>query len=163
MTSNGTTSVHGRTTAPILAVISTVVFCLSTTATLIGARYVLRNLIATPLRKELPRTARDIHEWRWEESGLTGQDYLYLLKARITEQEFQGYVDKLGMTPHTSSRQYQHGFHPHWHPVVLSLAKDIDWWTPSKSTQATYVLDGGDWWTYAKYENGYVYVVSLNI
>lgn len=115
-------------------------------------------LTTTPLRRALPASAQDIHEWSQDEGGELAQDYAYLLKAKITRDEFYKYVNKIDLTLHTSSRQYSCGFYPSW-----SSSKALDWWAPSEDLQDTYVREADCSWTYAKYEDGYIYVVSFNI
>ncbi len=107
--------------------------------------------------------AGEIHEWQWSEGGLTGQDYVYILSAKITEQQFLEYVDRLDMTPHTPEREYSPGFALYWYPHELHSNEALEWWTPSRDDDGVYVYDGRSWWDYAKWENGYIYVVSYNI
>ena len=111
------------------------------------------------LRKALPRTAEDVHEWAWEDGFLP--DYSYMLKARISEQEFKEYVEYFGLTPHSPDRQYSEDDHNlSWRPCGLF---DEDWWDVSDTLDAnTFVSEGQTTWTYAKYENGYIYVKSLD-
>ena len=54
-------------------------------------------LIQSPYRKGLPDTASDIREHR---SGVV--DFTYLLRARITEVEFEAYAKGLGIVLKTS-------------------------------------------------------------
>lgn len=88
---------------------------------------------------------------------------MYLLRAKITEDEFYTYVNKLNLTPHTSTREYGYGFILNWHPHEHLTDDQLDWWTPTENFDSTYVYDGGSWWRYAKYEDGYIFVVSFNI
>ncbi len=115
-------------------------------------------LTTPPLRRALPASAQDIHEWSRDEGGELAQDYSYLLKAKITRDEFYQYVNKFNMTLYTPTQQYSCGFYPGW-----SSSKKPDWWTPSEDLQGTYVRAENCAWTYAKYEDGYIYVVSFNI
>jgi hypothetical protein len=118
------------------------------------------RLTISPLRRALPTTATEVQEWQWTEEGLLAQDYAYQLKAKITEQEFLEYIHKLELTPHTPERKYGLGFVLSW---GIFDSPQRAWWDPSPDTTNTYVYDGGSWWTYAKWENGYIYVVSYNI
>jgi hypothetical protein len=131
--------------------------------TYLGGRALIQSVLASPLRKGLPPTATQIREWRWSEGGLTGQDYTYLLRAKITKQEFLDYVDRFDMAPHTPEREYSYGFVLTWHPYTQHSYEALEWWTPSESSNGTYVHDGGSWWQYAKWENGYIYIVSCSI
>jgi hypothetical protein len=139
-----------------LTVMSLILACL-------GGRALIQHIFASPLRKGLPTTATQIREWRWSEGGLTGQDYVYLLRAKITQQEFLDYVDKFDMTPHTPERGYSRGFVLDWHPHTQHSDEALEWWTPSPNFDNTYAHDGGSWWRYAKWENGYIYLVSCSI
>ena len=130
-------------------------------------REIVRDVTMSPLRKALPPAAQDIHEWSWDEGGLLAQDYDYVLKAKITQDEFDQYVRDLGLSPHTPTRQYSGGFQPDWDLSWLWRLDNNgvrpDWWSPSTDVSGTYVYDGGSLWTYAKYEDGYLYLVSYNI
>jgi len=141
-----------------LAIGCALIGCVGLLAIGLGLRQVAISLTTTPLRKALPASARDIHEWSGGEEGILAQDYMYLLKARITPDEFDAYVNRFGMTPHTPNRSYQYGFQPGWR-----IGQELEWWDPSDDVSNTYVLDHSSAWTYAKYENGYLYVVSYNI
>ncbi len=109
-------------------------------------------------RRHLPATATDIHEWAWADGFLP--DYSYFLKARIAEAEFQQFVARLGLTPHTSDRKYSE--HSNWLSWSSAPGFDGDWWDASPSLASTFVSEGHDTWTFAKYENGFLYFVSLN-
>jgi hypothetical protein len=140
------------------ALVTILILCGACIGIGVGAQRAIRTVTMRPLRRALPPTAQDVHEWSWEEGGLTGQDYAYCLKAKITRSEFDAYVKKFNLTSYIPNQQYSNGFYPSWR-----CKDEIDWWTPSDDTSSTYVYDGGSVWTYAKYENGYVFVVSYNI
>lgn len=123
---------------------------------------IIQNLTMSQWRKALPSTAQDVREWQWDEGGPLPQDYIYLLRARITDEEFEIYVKQLGLVPYLAGREYSHGFTPRWYFSQLT-DEQLKWWTPTDSSDGTYINDGGSWWRYAKYKNGYVYVVSYNI
>jgi hypothetical protein len=109
-------------------------------------------------RQNLPATATDVHEWSWADGFLP--DYSYLLKARVTETEFTQFVALLGLTPHTPARQYSE--ESHWLSWRAAPGFDGDWWDASDSLDSTFVREGQDTWSFAKYENGYLYFQSLN-
>jgi hypothetical protein len=115
-------------------------------------------LLDPPLVRALPDTARDVKTWSWQEEGPLAQDFSLKLRAGITEEQFRSYVDEMGMTPHTPDREYQHGFQPGWGPDP-----EIEWWTPSTEIGETYVREDGASWSYAKYEDGCIWVVSTGI
>ena len=105
----------------------------------------------------LPSSATDVHEWAHDDGFLP--DYTHLLKARITADEFRAYVEKAGMAPHTPTRKYEDD--EHWLNWRFTGGCHEDWWDPSDSLEGTFARNHGDEWGYAKYENGYIYVKSL--
>ena len=106
-------------------------------------------------RRLLPGDAKDVHELI-HENGLL-PDYTYQLKAKISDEQFRKYVERLGLTPHFSGRPYSD--EQHW---LNWQAREPDWWDPSESLDGTYVEQIGDTWTFAKHERGYLYLMSLN-
>jgi hypothetical protein len=126
-----------------------------------GCWALARSFSTSPLRRKLPPTAQQVQEWRWSEEGPLGQDYSYALKARITEEEFLAYVHELDMAPYSVEKGYGYGFVLTWRPP--GMPPELEWWDPSDSYETTYIYDGRSWWTYAKWENGFIYVVSYNI
>jgi hypothetical protein len=111
-----------------------------------------------PLEKALPPSATEIRTWEGGEEGPLAQDFYFMMKARITREEFEAYVEDMEMTLHTDEREYDFGFNPDW-----SSNSDVNWWIPSPELDETYVRDDGSAWTYSKYENGFIWVVSYNI
>ena len=109
-------------------------------------------------RGRLPASATDIHEWVWADGFLP--DYSYLLKARITETEFQQFIAQLGLTPHTPDREYSE--ESHWLSWSAAPGFHGDWWDATPTLDSTYVSEGHDTWAFAKYENGSLYFESLN-
>ncbi len=142
----------------VLAVSITVIF-LSAVVVCLGGWMIVRNILVSPLCEALPPTAGEIQEWHWNEGGLTGQDYVYLLRAKITEQEFREYVDNLGWTPYMADREY--GFVWGWYPHELHSDEEIEWWTPSEDSNGAYIHSEDARMRYAKWEDGYIYVVSV--
>ena len=110
-------------------------------------------------RHKLPWSAQDVHEWHREDGFLP--DYSYLLKAKITEAQFRRYITKFGLTSHTASRQYSESPDP-WLSWEAAPSFDGGWWNPSDSLEDTFVWQGYDTWTFAKYEHGYLYLSSIN-
>jgi len=105
-------------------------------------------------RRELPWSAGDIHEKSSADGVLP--DYDYQLKARITEPEFQVYIAKFKLTPHTPSRQYDESPGP-----MLGWWQSTNtWWDASPSLSNTFVWQKGTAWTFATYERGYLYLKS---
>jgi hypothetical protein len=117
-----------------------------------------RELNVRPLRRALPSSAADVHEWGYADGFLP--DFTYLLKARINPDEFQSYVKKARMTPHTADRKYDDD--DTWLNWRFRGSCHETWWDPSDSIENTFVRNHGEEWGYAKYENGYIYVKSLD-
>ena len=99
-------------------------------------------------RSRLPSSATEIHEH--DTSGFIAIqiDFYYLLTAKITESEFEAFVDDIGFVKSESNREVE------WWPNM----NGFKWWTPNKSSAELYVSTSG--WqpnAIAKYENGKVY------
>jgi len=105
-------------------------------------------------RRELPWSAKDVHEKSSADGVLP--DYDYQLKARITEPEFQVYIAKSKLTPQTRTRQYDEspGLMLDWWQYTNT------WWDASPSLSNTFVWQKGTEWTFATYEHGYLYLKS---
>lgn len=121
--------------------------------------------LVTPMHKALPWGARHVRESYWADGFLP--DYSYCLKARISEDEFPGYVARLGLTPHTQARSHEDPTSP-WlgwaHPFDLDRATESGrWWDPPPiEAGKTYVAQSGDEWILAAYKDGWLYVSGLN-
>jgi hypothetical protein len=108
-------------------------------------------------RSSLPDTATDVKEHAWADGFLP--DYDYYLRARISTVEFEKFVKDLELTPHATNRVYSESSCLSWSGHLLG---DSEWWNPTESLEGTYVREGGTNWTFAKYENGYLYFRSLD-
>ncbi len=108
-------------------------------------------------RRALPSNAEDVHEWIREDGFLP--DYSYKLKAKISDEDFHRYIDRLKLTPNAAGRQYSQDAEAwlRWQPDPAAP----EWWNPSESLAETFVRHSGDNWTYAKRERGYLYLKSL--
>lgn len=111
----------------------------------------------------MPATAQDVREWHWSEGGLLPQDGMYLLRAEMSEDAFSEYVTELELEPYSPNGTYSYGFTPDWYLYSQLVDEPLDWWTPTRDDDGTYVYDADAWWIYAKYENGFIYVVTFNI
>jgi hypothetical protein len=109
-------------------------------------------------RKELPWSAHDVHEWYMSDTLLP--DYSYQLKAQVTEDQFRRYITRFGLTPHTPTRSYSDS--AIWLSWNRAPGFEGGWWDPSASLDSTFVWQGYDTWTFAKFENGYLYLASVN-
>jgi hypothetical protein len=108
-------------------------------------------------RSSLPETATDIEEQAWSDGFLP--DYDYYLRARITESEFEKFVKDLELTPHSDTRIYSESSLLSWSGALIG---DKEWWNPTEYLEGTYVKEGGTNWTFAKYEDGFLYFRSLD-
>lgn len=107
----------------------------------------------SPLRRALPAGAADVRE----QSMDLLPDHAYCLRARVDAAELAAYAARVGMTPHTPSRRY--GDDPMW--LAWPGICTAPWWDPSDDLGATWVAQSGRVWTYAKHENGWLYVKSV--
>ena len=111
-------------------------------------------------QKKLPPTAKEVQVWLQEDGLLP--DYTYLLRARITKEEFEQYVAELSLTPHSAERKYDDSVAwLSWSAQPLRGSAP-EWWIPTRAQETTFVRQERQNWTYAKHENGYVYLKSLN-
>lgn len=144
--------------------VSSVVACLIVVGACACAWTLIEYLRVPAARRALPSSATEIQEWKWAEGGLTGQDSLYLMKARISEREFFEYAERFGLRGYVPSLDYGPSFVPSWEPPVWPLGVDLHWWDPNPHAdfRGTRLAGHGTHWTFAKYENGYVYVMSFD-
>ncbi len=109
-------------------------------------------------KHELPASITNVQEWAWADGFLP--DYSYMLKAKVTQAEFDSFASKLKLTPHSPTRTYSEN--STWLSWSTAPGFTNDWWDPSDSLETTFVAEGHDTWSFAKYENGYLYFQSLN-
>src|SRR5882672_5623949 len=109
-------------------------------------------------RQNLPTNATDVLEWSWSDGFLP--DYSYVMKARVSQADFDGFRLALNLTPHTADRQYSDA--TLWLSWSAPPGFKNTWWDASPSLEATFVNQGSDTWSFAKYENGFLYFQSLN-
>lgn len=119
----------------------------------VAALYVV---LVPPFHKALPWGARDVRESHRADGFLS--DYACCLKARVSPEQFAGYVARFGLTPHTESRVYTDD------KLWLTWSQPQDrsdsaWWNPPAiEAGRTYVAQAGDEWVLAAYKDGWVYV-----
>jgi hypothetical protein len=118
-----------------------------------------REMNVRPMRRALPSTATDIHEFDRSDGFLP--DYSYYLKARISSDEFQTYVERRHLKPFSEDGQYDESPHPWVNWRSQGQLGEGSWWNPSVSLDGTYVANSGDEWILAKYEHGYIYVRAI--
>jgi hypothetical protein len=88
---------------------------------------------------------------QWED-GFLG-DATLKVKARVTESEFTGIVERLHLTPHAADRQYPDP--PQW------LGDKDARWDPPDSLTGGFVRFEGRWFQIAAYERGFLYYESV--
>ena len=137
-------------------------FCMKASLATIGiygAGIVLcYQMFTWSFRKELPWSATDIIETYYSDTLLP--DYDYRLKAKITESQFQNYIKSFELSLHTNERKYSDDVV--WLYWGASSKSKGGWWNPTDSLTNTFVWQGNDTWIFAKYENGYLYLGSIN-
>ncbi len=108
-----------------------------------------------PPRAALPGTATEVNIFRSDYAGVT-MDYFWLVKAKVTEDEFREYVATLGLVPYDGVQHL--GEWPRYHWGGHGDCKGA-WWDPTESMANTYhdSTMSGSACVLAKYENGYVY------
>lgn len=102
------------------------------------------GLFTRPQRMALPWSATQVQEYLWQDSFLP--DFEYCLKAKISEGDFENYVDHYNLT----------------HPIeghVIGGGCSAEWWDISMGYGA-YGKVEGDREMLATYKNGFIYVVS---
>lgn len=112
------------------------------------------RLAASSIRQALPWSAGEIHELDVD----LWPDFDHFLRARIPESGFPAYAARLGLTPHSISRQYPDEVN------CLQWRSGDDappWWNPSESTESTYVWQENHVWMFAKWERGFVFIRCL--
>ena len=115
-----------------------------------GLLYACHCLTTSPLRRALPWGADDVRDHYVDMTP----DYAYYLKASISESDFRRYCARLRLTPHTPQRTYTDDLM--W--LSWDALAPIDWWNPSPGIADTHVLQEGRHWTFAKHENGTLYL-----
>ena len=82
-------------------------------------------------------------------------DYFWLVKAKITEDEFREYVATLELVPYEGVKTIGMTAQNQWY----GHAGCGDWWDPTESMSNTYYDSTmtGSGCALSKYENGYVY------
>lgn len=132
---------------------------LASTLLLSACAWLVRLGLMSPFRIALPRSATDVHEWTWSEAGPLSQDHTYLLKARITQEEYAAYLRELPfLTPYSASMPLPAGVEGAWDQTF-----DQPWWDPPSGLSGAHVELGHGSWTVVRYASGWLYVSSGNI
>ena len=122
--------------------------------------------MAAPLDAQewLPKEAEVCYRTQYEDGFLP--DATFRLKAKITKQQFDAIVKKIGATPHTEKRKYTDDkIWLSWNPELgddLEPRKGRKNWDPEVDLSATFVRQQKDYWQFLKFEGGFLYYVALN-
>jgi hypothetical protein len=102
----------------------------------------------------LPGTAQDIHEYQSPVVGITS-DYWYLLKARVTEEEFLRFVKRLKLVPLEDTN-------PRREMYRWTGYGNEEWWFALETLRGTYHDPRSKYSSIvlAKYEGGHLYYVQ---
>jgi len=114
-------------------------------------------LTTSPLRRALPRGSTDVTDLYVD----IWPDYCYYLKAKLPSvKSFAQYCSDMNLTPHTGQRVYTDD--TSWLSWSSLEPRTESWWKPSPSLSGTFVEQAGHYWTMAKYEDGYLYVMAIS-
>ncbi|MEA3396034.1 MAG: hypothetical protein U9R05_01050 [Chloroflexota bacterium] len=100
-------------------------------------------------RAALPPDARNVQDGSID----LFPDWEYYLKAEISQETFDGYVQDLGLYPCWDQPCSWVGWHTFSSPA---------WWDPTEDISQTYCTEDGDVWTLAKYEAGQLYLRAFS-
>jgi hypothetical protein len=122
---------------------------------LITTAIFLDKVLPSNVRRALPASATDIHEY--DDTNYFLGDYAHCLKAKMPESEMPGFAAKMGLTSRYSSTTYG----------KLGLnwvaAEGASWWNPPATLDGGYfTYKGTSSYSVAKYENGYVYFTATD-
>lgn len=112
--------------------------------------------IVTPsiVRRALPATATDVHEY-YQDDYFQG-DFVRCLQAKMPEAEMPQFAAKLGLTQRYNARQHSEL------PLTFSIPDMIPWWHPPASLEGAYLKyqPGKESYSIARYQNGRVYFLA---
>ena len=102
----------------------------------------------------LPGTAQDIHEYQSPIVGITS-DYWYLLKAKVTEEEFLRFVKRMKLVPLEDKNPRREMYH--W-----TGYGNEEWWFALDTLRGTYHDPRAKYSaiSLAKYESGHLYYMQ---
>jgi hypothetical protein len=119
------------------------------------------KVVPSRSRRHLPPGATEIREFY--RGNFTG-DYFRILKAQMSEAQFQQYASNLNMNQRYADTS-ESGIPNHW----FSNQKEAPWWTPPSDTNhafVTYEKDAEGRLSFCDllgYSNGYAYLLSLGM
>ncbi len=105
----------------------------------------------SPLRRALPSSASDVHEYSWTQPGPLSQDFSYLLKARLAKDELAPYAERAGLVPYERGLEIHHGIDGAW-----DTAWGQPWWDPPPELDGSYVDFWQGGWTVVRWKDGWL-------
>ena len=108
-------------------------------------------------RKLLPKSATDIKDFYWEDGFLP--DYEYYLRATISREDFEIYLDSLDLVLNTDSSKYTDEI-GNMTTGGSCLNEIKDWWDVESNQDSIFVWQNGHEWNIARYIKGYLYLYA---
>ncbi|MES2464200.1 MAG: hypothetical protein V4671_26860 [Armatimonadota bacterium] len=122
---------------------------------LIAGAIFLDKVLPSNVRRALPTSATDIHEY--DDTNYFLGEMSQCLKAKMPESEMPGFAARMGLTARYSTTTYGK-LRFHWHG-----AEGASWWDPPDTLDGGYLTyKGTSNYSIAKYENGYVYFTATD-
>lgn len=131
---------------------------LSLTVAIIGMLLLMGYILesgTSSFRRALPAGATDMHDRLVD----MAPDHIYVLQAKLSRVEFDGYVRRLGLTLHNPSRIYTDD--SMWLSWRTPMVSEV-WWHPSGEITDTYVRQDGHTWVFAKFEGDRLHLQSIS-
>jgi len=123
-----------------------------------------RWLFVHPYRRELPWSAEVIAEDSWSEPGPLSQDFTYSLSARLSEEEFLAYVQRLGLKQYHPSRSAKPKALSPVYELLPCEESDLGWWKEPGAYEHVYgQYYGKSGWGFVRFSKGKIWAVSGNI
>jgi hypothetical protein len=116
---------------------------------------VVLKLGSSQARLALPQDVQDVHEYG---SGFV--DYVRLVKAKIPEQEYTGYVSRMGLRT-----KYDPALHGEYRSTLhMSFSDAPRWWDPPDGLEGCFFnfTPGSNHYEISWFHNGYVYYCSTS-
>lgn len=104
------------------------------------------QMFTWPYRRALPWSASEVKEYAWTDGFLP--DFVYCLRARVTEEQFRDYVVHFELASAGSQEHF---------PVT---DEEVSWWKPSPGAHEVFRLEDGDWEMEAVFDNGIMWVMA---
>ena len=118
---------------------------------------IVDKVVPSKARRALPDSASDVQEYYHD--CLFPPDFVRVIKARLPEEDFQQYARNLGLTmkydPNIHGSEYDH--------VKMLIGSVPDWWDEPRDLDNCYFkhTPGDEYFTRAKWKDGFVYFVAI--